>query len=52
MRKALYPEHGTEYDRAMQDAERLYKEWLVSRKDMRGIQLFATRKNPTPDIEE
>ena len=45
MRKPLYPEHGMEYDLAMMEAEKEYKEWVKSRKGKKGMKVFAVRSN-------
>ena len=51
MRKALYPEHGMEYDIAMMEAEKEYKAWLQSRKGKKGIKIFAMRSNELEDTD-
>ena len=48
MRKALYPEHGMEYDLAMMEAEKEYQAWVNSRKGKRGIVVY-TRKQEDAD---
>lgn len=43
--RPIYPRDTVEYQRVFQEAEVLYKEWLESRKDQVGLQLFAIRKS-------
>jgi hypothetical protein len=43
--RPIYPRDIVEYERSFQEAEVLYKEWLESRKDHVGLQLFAIRKS-------
>lgn len=43
--RPIYPRDIVEYERSFQEAEVLYKEWLESRKDQIGLQLFAIRKS-------
>jgi hypothetical protein len=43
MTKPITPDNTTEYRRAMQEAAAMYEKWLLTRKDKRGIELFARR---------
>lgn len=43
--RPIYPRDTVEYQRSFQEAEKLYKEWLESRKDQVGLQLLAVRKH-------
>ena len=43
--RPIYSRDAVEYQRAFQEAEVLYEEWLESRKDQVGLQLFAIRKS-------
>jgi len=51
MRKTLYPEHGMEYDVAMMEAEKLYNEWVKSRKGKKGMKVFTIRSNKLEDAD-
>jgi hypothetical protein len=51
MRKALYPEHGMEYDLAMMEAEKEYKEWVKSRKGKKGMKVFTIRSSKLEDTD-
>ena len=43
--RPIYPRDQPAYTEAFQQAEQEYKEWLESRKDQVGLQLFAIRKS-------
>ena len=51
MRKALYPEHGMEYDIAMMEAEQEYQQWVKSRKGKKGVKVYAVRSNKLEDAD-
>jgi len=51
MRKALYPEHGMEYDVAMMEAGQEYQEWVKSRKGKKGMKVFTIRSSKLEDTD-
>lgn len=50
--RPIYPSDTVEYEKAMGEAEALYKEWLDGRQDKRGLYLFENRKSTIIDTEE
>ena len=51
MRKALYPEHGMEYDVAMMEAEKEYQAWVKSRKGKKGMKVFTIRSSKLEETD-
>jgi hypothetical protein len=51
MRKALYPEHGMEYDVAMMEAEKEYQAWIKSRKGKKGMKVFTIRSSKLEETD-
>jgi hypothetical protein len=51
MRKPLFPEDGFLYDIAMMEAEKLYKEWVKSRKGKKGMKVFTIRSSKLEDTD-